>query len=356
MTYSITEIASILGVSDKNIIPSEISILLVDSRKLSDPEKSLFFALESKNNDAHQFITDLYQSGVRNFVVSKKWKEWAPFSDANFFQVKNPLSALQKIAAHHRRKFDIPVIGITGSNGKTVVKEWLYQLLQDDYNIVRSPRSYNSQIGVPLSVWQLNEQTQIGIFEAGISQPDEMEHLEPVIRPTMGILTNIGKAHQENFESIQQKCMEKLELFTNCEMFVYEEDDKMIDECVNLSVLSQKSFAWSSDNTDAPLYIFKIEKNQFQSIIHYSFLHFNHAFAIPFTDQASIENAIDCLAVMLYLHVSPETISERMKKLEPVAMRLDVRRGKKDCLIINDTYNSDINSIEIALDFQQQRK
>ncbi|HBG41017.1 MAG TPA: bifunctional UDP-N-acetylmuramoyl-tripeptide:D-alanyl-D-alanine ligase/alanine racemase [Porphyromonadaceae bacterium] len=356
MTYSITEIASILGVSDKNIIPSEISILLVDSRKLSDPEKSLFFALESKNNDAHQFITDLYQSGVRNFIVSKKWKEWTPFSDANFFQVKNPLSALQKIAAHHRRKFDIPVIGITGSNGKTVVKEWLYQLLQDDYNIVRSPRSYNSQIGVPLSVWQLNEQTQIGIFEAGISQPDEMEHLEPVIRPTMGILTNIGKAHQENFESIQQKCMEKLELFTNCEMFVYEEDDKMIDECVNLSVLSQKSFAWSSDNTDAPLYIFKIEKNQFQSIIHYSFLHFNHAFAIPFTDQASIENAIDCLAVMLYLHVSPETISERMKKLEPVAMRLDVRRGKKDCLIINDTYNSDINSIEIALDFQQQRK
>ncbi len=356
MTYSIEKIKKIIGSPSSLASSAEISILLTDSRKLSQPGESLFFAIETKNNDAHTFITELYERGVRNFVVRKMLPEWRNMSDATFLQVKNPLHALQKVAAFHRESFDIPVIGITGSNGKTVVKEWLYQLLEADYNITRSPRSYNSQIGVPLSVWELDEQTQLGIFEAGISKPDEMELLEPIIKPTVGILTKIGEAHQENFETLQQKCMEKLELFTNCDVFIYDEDNELVSRCVDLMVLSQKTFSWSKKNRDAHLYISLVEKKTDVTIIHYSFLHFDYSFSIPFTDDASIENAIHCLAVMLYLHVTPQTIAARMMQLEPVAMRLDVRQGKNNCLIINDTYNSDINSIKIALDFQQQRK
>lgn len=356
MKYTLSQIANILGKKNQTFPETEISILLTDSRKLSNPAETLFFAIETKQNDAHKFISDLYRSGVKNFVVSKKLPEWEEFTDINFIQVTNVLHALQKLAAYHRKQFNIPVIGITGSNGKTIVKEWLYQLLEDDYNIVRSPRSYNSQIGVPLSVWELNENTDLGIFEAGISQPDEMELLEPIIRPSIGVFTKLGEAHQENFTSIQQKSMEKLELFANSDVFVYEEDNRVLERAVEMTLLSQKSFSWSRMHTDAPLYIRKIEKTDDKTSIHYSFLNFEYAMSIPFTDDASIENAISCLAVLLYLHVTPEKISERMMKLEPVAMRLDVRQGKNNCTIINDTYNSDINSIKIALDFQQQRK
>ncbi len=356
MIYSIQQIASVLGVKQDHPRPAEISILLTDSRRLTLPSETLFFALETKNNDAHAFVSELYQMGVRNFVVTKLFPEWAPFTDANFLKVKNSLSALQKLAAYHRSQFDIPVIGITGSNGKTIVKEWLYQLLEESFNIVRSPRSYNSQIGVPLSVWQLDEQTELGIFEAGISMPDEMEYLEPVIRPTIGVLTKIGEAHQENFVSLQQKCMEKLELFANCDVFIYDEDNEPVTRCVDMMVLSQKTFSWSRKDRDAHLYISGIEKKEEETTIHYSFLDFDDSFVIPFTDEASIENAIHCLAVSLYLHLSPADIAARMLLLEPVAMRLDLRKGKNDCLVINDTYNSDINSIKIALDFQQQRR
>lgn len=356
MNYTIQQISSILGITSEQLHPGVISQLLTDSRKLSHPSETLFFALETKNNDAHAFVSDLYQHGVRNFVVSKRLPEWDLFTDANILKVKNSVAALQKVAAYHRAQFDIPVIGITGSNGKTVVKEWLYQLLENNFNIVRSPRSYNSQIGVPLSVWQLDQEAELGIFEAGISMPDEMEHLEPVIRPTIGVLTKLGEAHQENFVSLQQKAMEKLELFSNCDVFIYDEDNELISRCVDLMVLSQKTFSWSRHNRDAPLFISDIETREESTLIHYSFLQFDYSFTIPFTDEASIENAINCLAVALYLHLPPEDISERMLLLEPVAMRLDLRKGKRGCLIINDSYNSDINSIRIALDFQQQRK
>lgn len=356
MKYSILKIASILGIKNQNIAEGEISLLLTDSRKLSSPQETLFFAIETKQNDAHKFISDLYGSGVRNFVVTKLFPEWKSFTDVNFLKVTNTLHALQKLAAYHRKQFSIPVIGITGSNGKTIVKEWLYQLLEEDYNITRSPRSYNSQTGVPLSVWEMTENTTLAIFEAGISQPDEMKYLEPVIRPTIGVFTKLGEAHQENFSSQQQKCMEKMELFVNSNVFIYEEDNKIINQSADRMVLSQKSFCWSRKDPDAPLYIRKTEKNGKKTTIHYSFLNFEYSVSIPFTDEASIENAISCLAVMLYLNVKPGTISERMMKLEPVAMRLDVRQGKNNCTIINDTYNSDINSIKIALDFQQQRK
>lgn len=355
MKYLISKIVSILGLKNYDWIESEISILLTDSRQLSNPSETLFFAFETKNNDGHRYVADLYAAGVRNFVVSKMMPEWKNFSGCNFLFVKSPLRALQKIAAYHRRRFDIPVIGITGSNGKTIVKEWLYQLLQEDFNIVRSPRSYNSQIGVPLSVWQLDDNATLGIFEAGISMPDEMDHLEPIIHPTIGILTKIGEAHQENFTSLQQKCLEKMRLFLNCNVVIYDEDNPIIREAADQMLISQKAFTWSRKQTDAPLYISKIEKGPCSTFIYYSFLSLDYSIEIPFTDEASIENAIHCLATMLFLNVAPSVISERMKKLEPVAMRLEVLQGKNNCILINDAYNSDINSVKIALDFMNQR-
>ncbi|MDD3494692.1 MAG: bifunctional UDP-N-acetylmuramoyl-tripeptide:D-alanyl-D-alanine ligase/alanine racemase [Dysgonamonadaceae bacterium] len=357
MTYKISKIASILGIKNVELIESEISTLLTDSRKLSgSPSHTLFFALETKNNDGHTFINELYSAGVRNFVVSKRLPEWDNLPGSNFLHVKNTLRALQKLAAYHRSRFDIPIIGITGSNGKTIVKEWLYRLLQENFNIVRSPRSYNSQVGVPLSVWELDDTTELGIFEAGISMPDEMGYLEPIIRPTIGILTKIGEAHQENFTSLQQKCMEKMALFVNSNVVIYDEDNDLINRCADMMLLSQKAFSWSRKRSEAPLYISKIDIQDKKTAIHYSFLRFEHSVDIPFTDEASIENAIHCLAVLLFLGIHPREISKRMMTLEPVAMRLDVRQGKNDCIIINDAYNSDINSIKIALDFQNQRK
>jgi alanine racemase len=355
MNYSIHDISAVLGGSPP-LYPARITRLLTDSRRLTVPAETLFFALTTKNNDAHLFVPELYGAGVRNFVVSRVLPEWQEFHGANFLKVKNPLTALQKIVANHRSRFDIPVIGITGSNGKTVVKEWLYQLLGHDFNITRSPRSYNSQIGVPLSVWQLDETAELGIFEAGISQPDEMESLEPIIRPTIGVLTKIGEAHQENFTSLQQKCLEKLNLFVNSSVLIFDEDNELVTSCVDRMVLSQKAFSWSRKNRDAHLYISRVERKTETTRITYSFLNFDYDFELPFTDDASVENAINCLAVALYLNVAPKVIAGRMALLEPVAMRLDVRQGKRGCLLINDGYNSDVNSIKIALDFQQQRR
>ena len=356
MKYTISEINKALGLKSTKINESTITILLTDSRKISNPEETLFFAIQSKTNDGHLYIQDLYIQGVRNFVVSSKKPEWSKLSNANFLVVKDPLMALQKLATYHRQKFQMPVIGITGSNGKTIVKEWLYHLLQSDYNIVRSPRSYNSQTGVPLSVWQLDQSATLGIFEAGISMPDEMEHLESIIHPTIGVFTKLGEAHQENFASLQQKCKEKLELFINSEVIIYNEDNAVLTRCVEDMAMSHKTFTWSFKNRENPLYISSVKTEDNKTTIYYSFLGFETSLEIPFIDGASIENAISSLATLLYLRILPEEIKERMAKLEPVAMRLDVREGKNGCILINDTYNSNFNSIKIALEFQNQRK
>ena len=282
--------------------------------------------------------------------------EFESMTDANFLLVKDTLRALQKLATHHRKRFSIPVIGITGSNGKTVVKEFLYQLLHNEFDIVRSPRSYNSQIGVPLSVWEMNEKNTLGIFEAGISQPDEMEYLQPIIAPTIGVLTSIGEAHQENFISLNQKCQEKLTLFTDSEAIIYDGDNAFIANAIESACLSHKAIAWSRTDTEAPLYIESIEKRADDTIIRCTLLGFDKTYVIPFTDDASIENVIHCLAVMLYLKPTSVNDEAKFAHLEPVEMRLDVKEGINNCLLINDTYNSDINSLDIALDFQQSRK
>ena len=226
MKYTTSQITTLIGAHRYGTTDAMVSFLLTDSRSLSFPEETLFFALKSNRNDGHKYIEGLYKRGVRNFVVEKPLP--AIGSDANFLVVPDTLAALQRLAERHRDEFQIPVVGITGSNGKTVVKEWLYQLLSPDMHVTRSPRSYNSQIGVPLSVWQLREDTRVGIFEAGISKPDEMQRLASIIQPTIGVFTTLGEAHQENFHSMEEKCREKFMLFKDCKTLVYPMDNDVV--------------------------------------------------------------------------------------------------------------------------------
>ena len=333
--------------------PATLAWLLTDSRSLWLPEETLFFALVGKRGDGHKYIEELYRRGVRNFVVSRMPAE--PHPDANYFVVRDTLAALQTLAAQHRSRFDIPVVGITGSNGKTIVKEWLYQLLSPDRVVTRSPRSYNSQIGVPLSTWLINDRTELALIEAGISQPGEMRRLQPIIRPTIGILTNIGGAHQENFASLQEKCLEKLELFRNCDIIIYDGDNPLIADCMNRTLLSVREIAWSRTDGERPLTILSVEKGAESTTVTYRYLRLKGTYTLPFIDDASIENSFHCLAVCLYLMMEPAVIAERMARLEPVAMRLQVMEGLRGCTLINDSYNSDLASLDIALDFMSRR-
>lgn len=290
MSSSIEEISTVIGAQRIGNAAASIDWILTDSRSLCFPEETLFFALKTKRNDGHKYIPDLYSRGVRNFVVSDVPENLANYPGANFLQVAQPLKALQRLASKHREQFQVPVIGITGSNGKTVVKEWLYQLLSPDRIVTRSPRSYNSQIGVPLSVWLMNEHTELGIFEAGISEMGEMEALRPVIQPTIGILTNIGGAHQENFSSVQDKCMEKLQLFKDCDVIVYNGDNELISNCVTKSLFTAREIAWSTKDTERPLFIERIQKDETGTTIKYRYLGFFKEYRITFIDDASIEN------------------------------------------------------------------
>ncbi len=350
----ITQISEILCSLNSVRIESEINWLLTDSRNLSFPSETLFFAIETNRNDGHNYIIELYNNNVRNFVVHQKREEFETMSDANFILVVDTLAALQKLVTVHRNQFNIPIIGITGSNGKTVVKEWLYQLLNKDYKTIRSPRSYNSQIGVPLSVWNLNKDTELGIFEAGISQPNEMTTITPIIIPTIGILTNIGDAHQENFTSLKQKCEEKLKLFTNSKVLIYCSDNKLIDISVSQSGFKGKVLDWGK-NEHASIKIKSICKVKFNTVISIEYEQNNYSFEIQFVDEASIENILHCIVLMLYLKYSSDTIAERVMQIESVAMRMNVKDGVNNCTIINDTYNSDLNSLSIALDFLNQQ-
>jgi len=350
----LNKIAQIVGANVKNVPAVGINWLLTDSRSLSFPAESLFFAIHTARNNGHNYIAELYQQNLRYFVVSEMRPEFEKMTDAVFLKVENGLKALQTLSAAHRASFQIPVIGITGSNGKTVVKEWLYQLLHTDYVITRSPRSYNSQIGVPLSVWAMNENTQLGIFEAGISEPHEMERLEPIIRPTIGIFTNLGDAHQENFIGLKQKCEEKLQLFAQSDVLIHCSDNKLVEISIAQSGFKGKLFSWGKSDKDA-VKILQVEKASLNTNVQLKYAGAEFSVIIPFTDDASIENALQCVAVMLYLGLKPAEIAKRILLLEAVAMRLEVKEGVRDCLVINDSYNSDLNSLGIALDFLNQQ-
>ena len=336
MNYTIEKIATLIGARRIGTADAHIGWLLTDSRSLCFPEETLFFALKTQRNDGHHYIADLYRRGVRNFVVEPvlnpiRMGGEVDYTDANFLVVPSPLEALQRLAERHRDEFNCPVVGITGSNGKTMVKEWLYQVLSLDHHVTRSPKSFNSQIGVPLSVWLLNEQTEVGLFEAGISQPGEMEALADIIQPTIGVLTSIGAPHQENFRSMEEKCMEKLQLFHDAQAIIYSADDDLVSRCVRRSGFKGKKIGW--------------RRKELLGM-----------YQLPFIDEASVECSLAVAATALYLGVTPEQLSERMAQLEPVAMRLEVKEGQHGCTLINDSYNSDINSLYIALDFMNRRE
>ena len=357
--FSINEINKIINgkILFKKTENISIKDILIDSRKLISSENCLFFAIHGKRNDGHNYLDRLYYKGIRNFIVSNQEIDYSIFDDANVILVDNTLIALQNLCAAHRQKFDIPVIGITGSNGKTIVKEWLFQLMSTDWKIIRSPKSYNSQVGVPLSVWQMNSKNDLAIFEAGISEQDEMDNLQKIIKPTIGIFTNIGQAHNMNFIETTQKVGEKLKLFTKVETLIYCPDYSEIQEVIIKSEILRtvNPFTWSR-KTDANLKIKPITKTDRNfTVIEGVYKESKIGIKIPFTDDASIENAIHCWATMLFLNYKNDVIAQRMLKLSPIAMRLELKEGIYNCSIINDSYNSDVNSLKIALDFLNQQ-
>lgn len=367
MTYSIEKITTLIGAHRYGDKDAYVGFLLTDSRSLSFPEETLFFALQSERNDGHRYIEELYNRGVRSFVVEQMPATTHP--NANYLKVPSVLNALQRLAERHRDEFDLPVVGITGSNGKTVVKEWLYQLMMPSMHVTRSPRSYNSQIGVPLSVWKMHNGTDISIFEAGISKKGEMERLREIIQPTIGVFTYLGQAHQENFSSLEEKCMEKVQLFRDSEAIVFPFDDSVIKKCIDETGFKAKRLVWSKEDKTASFYVEKIEKDGNNTRVHYILngtlaeklrenfpsASLQNSYSLPFISEASIEDSITCAVVALWAGLSPELLAERMAQLEPVAMRLEVKEGQKGCTLINDSYNSDLTSLDIALDFMHRR-
>ena len=403
MTYSIEKIATLIGARRYGDADATVGWLLTDSRSLCFPEQTLFFALTTKVGDGHRYIGELYRRGVRAFVVEQLPDNYeAVYPQAIFLRVPSSLAALQRLAERHRDEFDIPVVGITGSNGKTWVKEWLYQLLRaNNRNVTRSPRSFNSQIGVPLSVWLLNAQTQVALFEAGISEPGEMLPLSDIIQPTIGVFTSLGTAHQENFRTMEEKCMEKMQLFHGAKAIIYPSDDDTISRCIRRCRFQGERIGWSRYNDQAPFYVASILTSTPDTLsptrsaqrdacvekqnknlppegeasaakdplpsgegsvvelpnthIFYIYNGIEGSYAIPFSDEASIENSITCAATALYLGLSPEEIATAMAALEPIAMRLEVKEGQRGLTLINDSYNNDLQSLDIALDFMARR-
>jgi len=346
-SFSIAKVAEILDA--KSFLPQPnvlITKLLTDSRTVIDAKSSLFFAVKAQR-DGHQFIKNAYENGIRNFVVSDPaYAE--KYLEANFLLVNDVLIALQHLASFKRAQNDLKVIGITGSNGKTIVKEWLYQLLVADFNIVRSPKSFNSQIGVPLSVWQINPEHSLGIFEAGISKPNEMEVLAQIIKPSIGILTNIGEAHAEGFENHIEKLKEKLKLFADSDLFIY--SPTYVNGLSKAELPGKNNFTWSLTES-ADLKVTFIEPIEGKSYIRAVFLGEEISCLVPFVDMASVENGIICWATLLALGYSAEEADVRLEKLTQVSMRLELINGIENCSIIDDSYSADISSLAIALDF-----
>ncbi len=356
MKYQIEKIATLIGARRVGNVDATVGWVLTDSRSLCFPEETLFFALKSERNDGHRYIAELYRRGVRSFVVETLPREASTaYPNANFLKVTSTLAAMQRLAERHRDEFDIPVVGITGSNGKTMVKEWLYQLLSPKMTVTRSPRSYNSQIGVPLSVWLMDESTDIALIEAGISMPGEMAALRSIIQPTIGILTSLGAPHQENFRSLEEKCTEKMLLFADAKVLIYDSDDDIVSRCVRKSDFRGEKIGWSRSNQTAALYIKNVVIDGTTSIVEYSWKGSAGVCHLPFVDEASVKCSFACTAAALHLGLDAATLDKRMSRLEPVAMRLEVKEGRNGCTLINDSYNSDVNSLAIALDFMNRR-
>ncbi len=324
----------------------QITELAIDSRKVTAPERTLFFAIETEKNDGHLYIPSLYQLGVRNFVITKVMETYAMCEGANFLFVEDSVAALQRLAQRHRQQFHYPVIGITGSNGKTIVKEWLTSILDDKFKVVKSPDSYNSRLGVPLSVWQMSDQHDIAVFEAGISRPNEMRVLADIIDPTIGILTNIGAAHAQFFPSNNRKIIEKLKLFRNVEVLIYHNDNEELNMILQLPEYARlNKISWGDSRSTYPVQMQAADSGG--TII--SLDGFNYT--VPFIDSASLENVTHVIVTLLYVGFTPEEIDSHLGRLTHISMRLEILEGRNHSVIVNDTYSLDINSLSAALNF-----
>ena len=361
MAYTVSDIQQIIGAETlQPLKEGSIDYLLTDSRSLAFPQQTLFFALPGPRRNGGAFIGELYDKGVKNFIVNRKdGVDVHTFPNANFLFVENVLVALQLLAKAHREKFAYPVIGITGSNGKTIIKEWLYQMLSTSFRIARNPKSYNSQIGVPLSIWQMKPEHTLGIFEAGISLSGEMKNLQQIIQPSIGVLGFMGDAHAEGFSDFSHKLQEKIQFFQNSKAIVYCADDPQVNESItqHFSVANAEKvlFSWSRKR-GAMLTIQKVEKSTLSTTISCVFSNSNFEFTIPFTDEASVYNAITCCAVMLCMNQEIDLIQRNMRLLKAVTMRLELKKGINQCAIINDSYSNDIDSLKMALDFLVQQE
>ncbi|NEW82592.1 MAG: bifunctional UDP-N-acetylmuramoyl-tripeptide:D-alanyl-D-alanine ligase/alanine racemase [Mariniphaga sp.] len=360
MPYSLKEIIAIIDgqvTGPNNTIDPSIRFLSFDSRTILSGKETLFFALKSGRNNGHRFIEDAIAREVNSFVVEDLPAKTPSNANVHFIVVKDSLAALQKLAAFHRQRFAYPVVGITGSNGKTIVKEWLSELLSPEMKVVRSPRSYNSQIGNPLSVWLMDQRFDLAIFEAGISKPGEMEKLEAILKPDHGIFTHLGKAHLENFSSVEELVAEKIKLFTNSTLIVYCKDFKILHQAIDKAVFTHKPrfFSWSVNDPKADLLIVNTTKSIEYTVIEGIFQSAKIDITIPFTDDASIENSIHSWAYLLATNYNTESLKDKFLKITPVAMRLELKKGINGCILINDSYNSDTASLVNALDFIDQQ-
>ncbi|HMY85639.1 MAG: bifunctional UDP-N-acetylmuramoyl-tripeptide:D-alanyl-D-alanine ligase/alanine racemase [Saprospiraceae bacterium] len=332
---------TLYGLSERQLI-RRISF---DTRQIFHAHEVMFIALPGEHRDGHNYIKKAWDAGVRCFLVSRK-VDFESFGDSVFILTENTLLGLQAIAAYHRSLFKIPVIGITGSNGKTIVKEWLYQMLSGEINIAKSPKSYNSQLGVPMSVITLRPENELAIFEAGISQKGEMDRLEAIIQPTIGILTYMGAAHSEGFESKTAKIEEKLKLFKHADFVIYQKKDNT-HEAIQRVLPETRKFSWGV-NVDADV-IFIIEKVKTRkTIASVKYLGNIYKIKIPFTDDIYLHNAFTCITYLIHAGYSIELIESMIGKLQPLPMRMELKTGIFNSVLINDTYSSDINSIALA--------
>ena len=340
-----------------------IQRLLLDSRRIETPADSLFFALRGPQHDGHRYLPELYRAGVRQFMVEAGADlpgGLADYPEAGFVAVPEALAALQTLAAHYRQQFTLPVFGITGSNGKTIVKEWLAQLLSSDELICKSPRSYNSQVGVPLSVWELTVQHTLGIFEAGISEPGEMARLARVIQPTLGLFTNLGTAHDAGFTSPEQKVAEKMRLFEEVDILFYCADHALIHAAARRQLRPERTrlVAWTREPRryaagEANWLVRGEAASADRTVVRVEQAHpqpAEHTFTLPFADEPSVENALHGLVVLLWRQVEPAEIQRRLDRLQPVAMRLEMKQALNDCYVLDDTYNNDLAGLRLALD------
>ena len=353
-SYTIKQLAHFCHAQFKGLDADEnILQLVIDSRKVKHHNHHLFVALNGPHHDGHQFIEELYQKGFRNFLIRTGFKT-SDFPEGNFLVVDDTLRAFQNISQNHRLSFQIPTIGITGSNGKTIVKEWLYSSLQDRYKVCKNPKSYNSQVGVCLSVLGLTNRDEIGLFEAGISQSGEMGNLQKIIQPSLGIFTNIGQAHSENFSSLEEKVREKMKLFSETETLIYCMDHDVIHEVISSGSIP-KLMTWSRNDPSATVFVKSVIQNGDQSIINIIHEGAEKNFSIPFNDEASIENCLHLICALYILNLQEQEIQNALMRLQPLAMRLELKEAIGNSLLINDAYSSDLDSLTIALDFLQQQ-